>query len=463
MQKFFANILLGVFFIFSLVCHGKTAQASTSLKLFVEEYQMFMCKEGYISYSTDQEKSQKKQNGTFSSLIPITSERAQVTQKTNIEDAILSRKAINDNNLSKLEAQRITEELLAIRKQSILHASGREWDARKLSYKGYTMPFYFKIFGKAPASGRSMYISMHGGGGTEAYINDQQWENQKKLYNLSEGLYFVPRAPTNTWNMWHQDYMDPFIQQAIELAVIKEGVNPNKVYIMGYSAGGDGVFQLATRMPDLFAGAAMSAGHPGDAHIENLLNLPFGLYMGGKDSAYKRNTLAQTWKNAFAKLAQNSQGAYVHDVHIFPQFGHWMEGKDSISIPFMSQYIRNPIPYEVYWIQDDVLRDHFYWISCAPKNKYKNGTIKVFYSDDDSLFYIKNETNVKNFIININDSMCDLDKKIKIYRKDRIIFEGIIPRSKDNIKKDIADGRDADLIFPAKILIEGMKAKVLGL
>ena len=37
------------------------------------------------------------------------------------------------------------------------------------------------------------------------------------------------------------------------MAVIKENVNPNKVYLLGYSAGGDGVYQLAPRMANRWA------------------------------------------------------------------------------------------------------------------------------------------------------------------------------------------------------------------
>ena len=47
-----------------------------------------------------------------------------------------------------------------------------------------------------------------------------------------------------------------------QLAVINEDVNPNKVYLLGYSAGGDGVYQLAPRMADRWAAAAMMADSP---------------------------------------------------------------------------------------------------------------------------------------------------------------------------------------------------------
>ena len=105
---------------------------------------------------------------------------------------------------------------------------------------------------------------MHGGGGAPARLNDSQWRNQINLYQPKEGVYLAPRAPTNTWNLWHQGHIDAFFQRIIENSIVFEGVDPNRVYIMGYSAGGDGVYQLAPRMSDRFAAASMMAGHPNE-------------------------------------------------------------------------------------------------------------------------------------------------------------------------------------------------------
>ena len=53
------------------------------------------------------------------------------------------------------------------------------------------MPFAYKIFGEKPKDGRSLFISMHGGGGAPARVNDQQYENQKGLYKPEEGVYLL--------------------------------------------------------------------------------------------------------------------------------------------------------------------------------------------------------------------------------------------------------------------------------
>ncbi len=48
----------------------------------------------------------------------------------------------------------------------------------------------------------------------------------------------------------------------IEDMIVFEDVDPNRVYLTGYSAGGDGTYQLAPRMADRFAAAAMMLAIP---------------------------------------------------------------------------------------------------------------------------------------------------------------------------------------------------------
>ncbi|MFM8218797.1 MAG: polyhydroxyalkanoate depolymerase, partial [Planctomycetaceae bacterium] len=79
-----------------------------------------------------------------------------------------------------------------------------EHEARELREGDLKMPFFYSVAGEKPKGGRSLWISLHGGGGAPPRVNDQQWENQKRLYKVEEGVYLAPRAPTNTWNLWHE-------------------------------------------------------------------------------------------------------------------------------------------------------------------------------------------------------------------------------------------------------------------
>jgi poly(3-hydroxybutyrate) depolymerase len=62
--------------------------------------------------------------------------------------------------------------------------------------------------------------------------------------------------------MWFKDYLPDFFNIVIKGFVLTGLVNPNKVFISGYSAGGDGTYHLTPMLADWFAGGAMMAGHP---------------------------------------------------------------------------------------------------------------------------------------------------------------------------------------------------------
>ncbi|MEL7264127.1 MAG: hypothetical protein AAFP69_04850, partial [Planctomycetota bacterium] len=260
-----------------------------------------------------------------------------------------------DAELTKEQADTITNLLWDARRAWLRKSRAAEFQARVVSQGSLKMRYDLRRFGKPRDNDmRSLFISMHGGGGAPARVNDQQWENQKRLYAPAEGIYVAPRAPTNTWNLWHQSHIDPMFAQLISDLVLFENVDPDRVYLMGYSAGGDGVFQLAPRMADRWAAVAMMAGHPNESSPLGLRNVPFALQMGGKDAAYNRNKIASQWKTKLKELQTNDPGGYDHFVRIYPQYGHWMQREDRVAIPWMMQRNRNTRPKRIVWKQDDV-------------------------------------------------------------------------------------------------------------
>ena len=247
-----------------------------------------------------------------------------------------------------------------------------ELEAKSITIGGKTLKWLEKSFGKAPREGRSLWISMHGGGGAPPELNDQQWRNQIGLYQPKEGIYLAPRAPTDSWDLWHQSHIDPLFSRLIGNMIALRGVDPDKVYLMGYSAGGDGVWQLAPRMADRFAAAAMMAGHPNESSLLGLRNLPFAIFMGGADAAYKRNQIAAEKTAELANLQQADPEAYTHISRIYKGLPHWMNGKDAEALPWMAKFSRNPWPKKIVWHQDDVTHDRFYWLQ-LPEGSARKG------------------------------------------------------------------------------------------
>ncbi len=282
-----------------------------------------------------------------------------------------------ERSLTKEEAARAIaftyETMLAEQRE----AREAELKAKSFTMGDKTMRWLEKTFGDAPADGRSLWISMHGGGEAPEQVNTQQWQNQIRLYEPAEGIYIAPRAPNDKWNMWHQEHIDPMFGHLIESMVALRGVNPDKVYLMGYSAGGDGVWQVAPRMADRYAAAAMMAGHPNEAQLLGLRNLPFAIFMGEKDAAVNRNKVAVEKSAEIAELQKADPEGYVHLSRIYPGLGHWMNLKDAEGVPWMAKFTRNPWPQKIVWFQDDVTHRRFYWLRLPEGTAVKDQRINA--------------------------------------------------------------------------------------
>ena len=291
---------------------------------------------------------------------------------------------------------------------------------------GKVMKVLERTIGKAPKGGHSLWISMHGGGGTTAATNDQQWRNQISLYTPKEGIYVAPRAPSNTWNLWHESHIDALFDRLISNYVIKRGVNPDRVYLMGYSAGGDGVYQLAPRMADRFAAASMMAGHPNGVSMLSLRNLPFMIWMGAKDGAYKRNAIAAQWGKKLDKLAANDPGAYLHETHIIAGKGHWMDREDAAAVPWMAKHTRATWPKKVVWHQTGRPHQRFYWLSVAGDNAQLAQTITAEVNQQTVTVKSDSVTAVR---VRLSDKLLDLDRDIIVKQNDEEVFRGTLPRT----------------------------------
>jgi len=83
--------------------------------------------------------------------------------------------------LSEKEAEEATTLLIQDHQTALEARYGSQWSAGVLKMGDLQMPFYYQHFGTAPSGGRSLFISLHGGGETSAEVNDQQYNNQKHL------------------------------------------------------------------------------------------------------------------------------------------------------------------------------------------------------------------------------------------------------------------------------------------
>ena len=326
-----------------------------------------------------------------------------------------------------------------------------EAEAKAITLDGRTLRYDFTTFGSEPESGHSLFISLHGGGEADASVNDQQWENQKGLYQPDEGIYLAPRAPTNTWNLWHEPHIDGLLNRLITNFIVLEGVDPNRVYVMGYSAGGDGVYQLGPRMADFWAAAAMMAGHPNDARPESLRNIGFTIHVGGLDTAFDRNLVAEEWGMLLDQLEAADPGAYPHYVEVHPDKPHWMDLEDAVAVPWMAEFTRNPVPARIVWLQDDVTHPRFYWLAVDAESAAAGNLIEASLAAQT----IDVQANgVDRVSIRLSDAMLDLDQPIRIASGATTLFEGAVERTILTLSLTLEERGDPALVFSSEVTVD---------
>lgn len=350
-------------------------------------------------------------------------------------DAAAARQLLWDAHAAKIKAER-----------------AKEIEDRKLTEGKLEMKFAFTTYGEKPKDGRSLWLSLHGGGGAPPRVNDGQWENQKKLYKVDEGIYLAPRAPTNTWNLWHESHIDRLFTRLIEDLIVLEEVNPDRVYVLGYSAGGDGVYQLAPRMADRWAAAAMMAGHPNGVPILSLRNVPFALQVGGKDTAYNRNTVAKEYGDRIMKLHEEDKKGYQHFVKIHEDKGHWMNLEDKAALPWMAKHSRNPIPDRVVWKQSGTPHDRSYWL--AVPTKEANGDSLIVADRDGQTIRLSKVEKVQNLSVRLDDRMLDLDKTVTVTLDGKELYRGTPARTIGVMLKTLVGRGDPKLVFDAEVEVK---------
>lgn len=95
-------------------------------------------------------------------------------------------------------------------------------------------------------------------------------------------LILLPQFPRHDqgWNLaWH-----PLVFQLIERVKQEHAVDPDRVYLVGMSLGGQGCWQLAADRPDFFAAAVPMCGNGPTTLASNLERIPIWAFHGSDDS-----------------------------------------------------------------------------------------------------------------------------------------------------------------------------------
>ena len=360
--------------------------------------------------------------------------------------------------------------------------SGRlaEHEARSITQAGKTMRYTMEIRGKKPSRGYPVYIALHGGGGAPAAVNDEQWAAMQSYYSdsIESGIYVVPRGITDEWNLHFDDAAYTMYDRLIENLLVMEEVDPDRVYLLGFSAGGDGVYQIAPRMADRFAAVSMSAGHHNDVPPDNLYRLPILLQMGELDDAYDRSRSVVAFSGKLDALRTAHPEGYLHALFLHHDGGHnapwsdhdptgepypiihkpqaWLADGDrstaqqnTNAIHWLSRHIRTAWPDRVIWDRSTTAPERpgvWYWVEAQTGER-----IDVQISRRDNAITV-HEVGDRLRIL-LNHRMLDLSRPVVVSIGEQRLTVEPEPDLRDMAETLAARG-DPAMIFPVILELE---------
>jgi hypothetical protein len=390
----------------------------------------------------------------------------------------------------------------------------------ELNYNNTALKFTVEIFNSAPRGGYPLFIALHGGGGAAIEINNGAW------YDMSTGLYRdtvqnidsiyvavrgVTIQGTDYWDLFFRPETFVLLERLIKSLIValpgvdrRPGqplVNPNRVYLTGFSAGGDGVYRLSTGLSDLFAAVNMSAGHPGSVQFENLANLPICLQCGQSDTDFSRDQKTIESAKKLNEL-KGSTSLYEHQCYMHKNGSHnsweWAEcgeGQSDVlnqytcpplvaadgantdatsmntnAIAWMQPSTRNPVPPQVVWnfasqppppknADDTVVADwkdkkFFYWLYLRDPSTTHTDIVRASYNKSENLVSIEEPNNYVGLLL--NNRMVDFSAPVKVQigkTGDNVTQLNISPSAQIQTQTLMAR-KDSNFVFSAMIVFD---------
>ncbi|MEE2888217.1 MAG: hypothetical protein VX951_12375 [Planctomycetota bacterium] len=275
-------------------------------------------------------------------------------------------------------------------------------------------PYTIKKVGKRPAGGWPLFIAMHGGGGVPKRINDSQWNHMQIYYRDQKSVegykYLALRAPTDQWNGFYTGYIYPLVANLVRQFLLLGDVDPDRVFVMGYSHGGYGAFAIGPTLPDRFAAVHASAAAPtgGETQIRNLRNTIFTYMVGERDTAYGRASRCQAFARQVKSLRGDRRDIYPVTFEFMAGYGHGgLPDRDKIRSMYPA--VRNPAPKDLTWdLGGGHIRDHF-WLHVPAKGSNQSVAARI----DGNTIYLE-ATGVEMVELVVDRRHLDLHKTVEI-------------------------------------------------
>lgn len=323
------------------------------------------------------------------------------------------------------------------------------FDEKKVRFDEHVSPYTVKTVGTRPANGWGLFIAMHGGGGAPQELNDSQWKHMQIYYRdhpeAGGYIYLALRAPNNSWNGFYTSYTYPLVANLVCQFLLFGDVDPNKVFLMGYSHGGYGAFAIGPKMPDRFAAIhASAAAFANGAVADTLRNTVFTCMVGEKDTAHGRIKHCLNLNAEVQRLRVGRTDIYPVTVQVIADHPHsGLPDRDSIAEMYPA--VRNPVPRELTWVMTDKVVTDFFWLRVpAPEKKER-----IDAACRENTLTVTTSSNVPSASILLDERLVDFTKPVKLVLNGKTTTQKLEP-SLRKLCETLQRRGDPDLAFTAE-------------
>lgn len=342
------------------------------------------------------------------------------------------------------------------------------------------MPFYWGYKGEKPAEGYPCFLYLHGSGSKV-----HEWATGLALgkrFADAPSLYFIPQIPNEgEWYRWWQKGKQYVWYKLLRQTLLRNDINPNRLYVFGISEGGYGSQRLAAFFADYWAAAGpMAGGEPlKNAPAENLSNMAFSLRTGDKDKGFYRDKLTRYTAEALDSLENLNPAAFRHHVELIPGYGHAIDYAPTT--PWLSHFKRNPWPKHFIWEDfemDGLHRKGFYnlvvderpdsqlrtrydvniadnIVTMAVENvAYQTVETDPVYGIELKFTRTYTPAHSGKITLFLNEHLVDLSRPVTVIVNGRRVYQGTVRTGLDNLLRSASVFYDPERLFPAAIQIE---------
>jgi predicted peptidase len=171
-------------------------------------------------------------------------------------------------------------------------------------------------FGASAGDPRPLVLALHPGGNTRYYGSSFMQSTVEPALRSWGAVMVAPDVPDRSWATPRSEAA---LLALVDHVLSQYAIDRSRLLVTGFSMGGRGTWYMAARHPDLFAGAIVMAGSPGDTEVSSTADLPLYLIHSPDDEVVE-------FAPVEAAYLERARLGHPIEFRVLPGRSHYMMG-----------------------------------------------------------------------------------------------------------------------------------------